>query len=296
MKTVNLITKTSKANLANWGKEVNCDCCQELRVSTLIHNTSSSYRYKAANPTPLAGVPDTLRPWILQVDTHLQLASIGDPALQLLVATQFLVPGLLTWVQTLEGVTTWTALKEQMINYYQPPHEELRARDSLHSLRQRRTGDEYSKAFNELVIKVPQMTLEEKLYVFIKGLKHNVQVSVSLHSPTTIEQAKLLAANADGILSSQRYYGGGPSSGFGKATPMKMGAVGLPRTGWNPPSMSDAAPLVYALSVVRRATELINTATGRPTSRKTDLAFSRHRQRASKGPVVEEAPHGGGTS
>jgi Retrotransposon gag protein len=183
------------------------------------------YRYKAANPTPFAGVPDTLRPWILQVDTHLQLASIFDPALQLLVATQFLAPGPLTWVQTLNGVTTWTDLKEQMISYYQPLHEELRARDSLHSLRQRGTVDEYSKAFNELVVKVPQMTLEEKFYVFIKGLKHNVQVSVSLHSPSTIEQAKLLAASAVGILSSQRYYGGGPSSGFGKATPMEIGAV-----------------------------------------------------------------------
>jgi hypothetical protein len=57
---------------------------------------------KAANPTPFAGVPDTLRPWILQVDTHLQLASISDPALQILVATQFLAPGPLTWVQTLD--------------------------------------------------------------------------------------------------------------------------------------------------------------------------------------------------
>jgi hypothetical protein len=61
---------------------------------------------------------------------------------------------------------------------------------------------EYSKAFNELVIKLPQMTLEEKLYVFIEVLKHNVDVSLSLHSPTTVEQAKLLAACADGILSS----------------------------------------------------------------------------------------------
>jgi hypothetical protein len=66
------------------------------------------------------------------------------------VATQFLAPGPLTWVQTLDGVTTWTTLKEQMINYYQPLHEELSARDSLHSLRQRGTVDEYSKAFNEL--------------------------------------------------------------------------------------------------------------------------------------------------
>jgi hypothetical protein len=74
---------------------------------------------------------------------------------------------------------------------------------------------------------VPQTTLEEKLYIFIKGLKHNVQIRLSLHSPTTIEQEKLLAASADGILSSQRYDGGGPSSAFGKATPMEIGAVSL---------------------------------------------------------------------
>jgi Retrotransposon gag protein len=140
------------------------------------------YRYKASNSTPFSGVPDTLRPSILQVDTHLHLASIGDPALQLLVTTQFLAPGPLTWVQTLDGVTTWTALKEQMVSYYQPLDEKLRARDSLHGLRQLGIVDEYAKALNELVIKVPQMTLEEKRYVFTKGLKHNVQVSVSLHS------------------------------------------------------------------------------------------------------------------
>jgi hypothetical protein len=144
-------------------------------------------------------------------------------------------------------------------------------------------------------MKVPQMTLEEKLDVFIKGLKHNVHVSVSLHSPATIEQAKLLAASADGILSSQRYYGGGPSSGFSEATPMEIGAVSA-RTGWNPPSMTDAALLDYASSAVRRATGLTSTAPGRSICRKTDPDFSRHRQRANEGRVVEEGPHAGGTN
>jgi hypothetical protein len=127
----------------------------------------TSYRYKAAIPTPFAGVPDTLRPWTLQVNTNLQLASIGDSALQLLVATQFLAPGPITWVQTLDGVTTWTALKGQTVSYYQTFYEKLRESDSLHGLRQRGTVDEYSMAFIELVIKVPQITLEDKLYVFI---------------------------------------------------------------------------------------------------------------------------------
>jgi Retrotransposon gag protein len=145
-----------------------------------------TYRYKASNPTPFAGSPDTLKPLVLQVDTHLQLASITDLSTQFLVATQFLATGSLTWVQTLEGVTAWAELKTQMVSYYQPLHEELTARDALHLLRLRGTVDEYFKAYNDLVIKVPQMTLEEKLYTFIKGLKYNVQVSVSLQSPTTV--------------------------------------------------------------------------------------------------------------
>jgi hypothetical protein len=71
----------------------------------------SAYRYKAANPTQFAGAPDTLKPWILQVDTHLQMVSVQDPATQFLVATQFLAAGPLTWVHTIPGLATWIELK-----------------------------------------------------------------------------------------------------------------------------------------------------------------------------------------
>jgi hypothetical protein len=82
-------------------------------------------------------------------------------------------------------------------------------------------------------MKVPQMTLEEKLYNF-KGLKYSVQVSVSLEFPTTAKQAKLLAASTDGILSSQRYYGGEPSQNANLPTPMEIGAVGLRKNRLDP--------------------------------------------------------------
>jgi hypothetical protein len=53
------------------------------------------------------------------------------------------------------------------------------------------------KSFHNLTIKVPGMTLEEKLHIFIKGLKTNIQISVAMQDPRTIEQAKILAASAD---------------------------------------------------------------------------------------------------
>jgi Retrotransposon gag protein len=198
---------------------------------TALHST---YRYKAANPTPFLGAPDTLKPGILQVKTQLHLAAVNDPATQFLVATQFLAAGPLKWVQTIPGRATWAGLKSQMTRYYQPLYGELRARNALHVLQQRGTADEYSKAYNELVITVPQMTLEENLYAFIKGLKYYVQVSVSLQSPTIVEKTQLLAASADGILSNQRYYGGGPSQNTSRPILMEIGALGLHKNGLDP--------------------------------------------------------------
>jgi Retrotransposon gag protein len=101
-------------------------------------------------------------------------------------------------------VNTWEQLKEQLTSYYRPLYQELRARDALHLLRQRGTVDDYAKSFHNLTIKVPGMTLEEKLYIFIKGLKTNIQISVAMQDPRTIEQAKILADSADGVPSHQR--------------------------------------------------------------------------------------------
>jgi Retrotransposon gag protein len=209
-----------------------------LSAATKTH--PNPVRYKAANPTPFSGLPDTLLPWIHQVATHLHLAEIIEPTTQYLVATQFLAPGPLTWVQTLTEVTTWEQLKEQLTSYYRPLRQELRARDALHLLRQRGSVDDYAKSFHNLTIKVPGMTLEEKLYIFIKGLKTNIQISVAMQDPRTIEQAKILAASADGILSHQRR--SLPSSPFvnhgtpfvARPEPMEIGAMAQRRNHLDP--------------------------------------------------------------
>jgi Retrotransposon gag protein len=121
--------------------------------------------------------------------------------------------------------------------YYRPLHQELRARDALHLLRQRGSVDDYAKSFNNLTIKVPGMTLKEKLYLFVKGLKTNIQLSVAMQDPKTVEQAKVLpsalvlASSADGILSHQRSsMPSGPFANHGsplvaRPEPMEIGAV-----------------------------------------------------------------------
>jgi hypothetical protein len=200
----------------------------EQRLTAASPTSNPPIRYKPASPTSFNGNADTLKPWVRQIEAQLQLSAIHDPKMQFLVATQFLAATPLTWVETLNDVSIWDSLKTKIITFYQPLHEELRARDALHSLRQRGSLDDYAKAFTLLVVKVPQMTLEEQLYNFIKGLKPQVQVSVALQSPTTLEEAKLLASSADGILYDYRQYPGptrfNPNPG---SAPLELGATDL---------------------------------------------------------------------
>jgi Ty3 transposon capsid-like protein len=155
-------------------------------------------------------------------------------------------------------------------------HEELRARDALHSLRQRGIVDDYDKAFTLLVVKVPQMTLEEQLYNFIKGLKSQVQVSVALQSPTTLEEAKKLASSADGILYQHRQYPGptrfspnSTSTDSTRALPGSAPTPDRPRWSWEPLtsagsdwtwlSLTDAELRPSALNVGSRGTRPTST-------------------------------------
>jgi hypothetical protein len=84
------------------------------------------------------------------------------------------------------------------------------------------------------------MTLEEKLYIFIKGLKTNIHISVTMYDPTTVEQAKIQAASADGILSQQRrtplsgLFVGHGSLFIARPEPMEIGAVAQRRNRLDP--------------------------------------------------------------
>jgi hypothetical protein len=54
---------------------------------------------------------------------------------------------------------------------------------------------------------------------------------VALQSPSTLEEAKLLASSADGILNQHRYYGGPSrySPNPNNSAPMELGATNLQR-------------------------------------------------------------------
>jgi hypothetical protein len=156
--------------------------------------------YKPAHPTPYNGMPNKLLLWIAQEETHMPLSRITHPEHCLLVATQFLNSDVMTWYQCTSDIVNWEQLKQAMTVYYKPHNEQVNARDGLKNLRQKRSVAEYANDFNKLVLKLPDMTEDEKIYSFISGLQTEVKLQVELHRPNDLQAAKEIADRADTII------------------------------------------------------------------------------------------------
>jgi Retrotransposon gag protein len=156
--------------------------------------------YKPAHPTPVNGMPNKLLLWIAQVETHMQLSRIPHPEHCLLVVTQFLNPDVMTWYQSTSDIVNWEQLKQVMMVYYNPHNEQVNARDGLKTLRQKLSVAEYANDFNKLVLKLQEMSEDEKLYNFISGLQTEVKLQVELHRPNDLQSAKEIADRADTII------------------------------------------------------------------------------------------------
>jgi Retrotransposon gag protein len=107
-------------------------------------------------------------------------------------------------------------LKQTMTVYYKPQNEQANARDGLKMLRQKRSVAEYANDFNQLVLKLPEMTEDEKIYSFISGLQTEVKLQVELHRPNDLQTAKEITDRADTIIFQAKRFSrgrGGPSLG-----------------------------------------------------------------------------------
>jgi Retrotransposon gag protein len=171
--------------------------------------------YKPAHPTPYNGMPNKLLSWIAQVETHMQLSRIKHPEHCLLVAAQFLNSDVMTCYQSTSDIVNWEQLKQAMTVYYKPHNEQVNARDGLKKLRQKRSVAEYAKNFNKLVLKLQDMTEDEKIYSFISGLQTEVKLQVELQRQNDLQTAKEIADRADAIIFQAKRFSrgrGGPSS------------------------------------------------------------------------------------
>lgn len=96
-------------------------------------------------------------------------------------------------------IVTWAAFYEALTLEFQPINTTKIARDKLAELRQRNSVQAYVFEFRNVVAEVPNMSEEEKVDKFIRGLKEKTRQEVDIRDPKSLEEAIRIADRYDTI-------------------------------------------------------------------------------------------------
>jgi hypothetical protein len=117
----------------------------------------------------------------------------------------------------LSEIETWVDFKKELTSRFQAVNAVRAARDRLANIRQEKTVRGYVKAFQNLVMQIPDITNAEALDRFVRGLKPRTKHEVVMREPCNLEEAIHLADWFDSLIS-------------GLGTPSRPGGFYIQRT------------------------------------------------------------------
>ena len=122
------------------------------------------------------------------------------------LAVTFLRGSALRWYKCAERQDTtrqlqqWPSFIQALKDFFEAANTETLVRNKLANLRQLSSVAKYNDLFNGLIIELNDLDPRSKLDMYMRGLKPQVQLHVTLKEPHSLETAQRLALNVDGIL------------------------------------------------------------------------------------------------
>ena len=150
-------------------------------------------------PTYSGNRNESLAAWIFQMERYCELLLV-PPRNRVEFAGTFLKSHSAMWWQTAYyDIEEWQDFKANLQAQFQPVNSAKTARAQLDALRQTTSVRIYNTEFRELVLQIPHMHEEDRVYQYVKGLKPNISTLVAMQQPGTLLEAQGLADTADTI-------------------------------------------------------------------------------------------------
>ncbi len=191
-----------------------------------------SVSLKPPKPDSYSSVKSSGRPetWAFTVDTYFEAARISDPDRVTYVATLLRGPAAVWWqshvttASTLTRITTWEAFKVAFLLQFAPIGNVRHARDRLANCIQAKSVAQYTTEFRMLVLQIPNISPDEQLDRFLRGLKPAMRREVEMREPLDLQTAMNLADRADTLMYRNPASVARPAAASGPV-PMDIGAV-----------------------------------------------------------------------
>jgi len=178
--------------------------------------------------------PDRLEDWLSSVQDYLELKAVPTDS-RAIVAASFLDGDARLWWRTRtmgereSFKTDYSKFEGALRLAFEPVNARKIARDRLAALKQKGPAVAYVRDFRSLCFQINDMSPEDALDRFVRGLRPKIAMEVSLRQPRSLEDAMAMAERIDSIMW---------SAGFGRTedrpsrpnhsegpTPMELGSM-----------------------------------------------------------------------
>ena len=194
--------------------------------------------------------------WLLEMENYFRATTCNDPDRTRFAASQLRDNAVIWWDSRKREVTggdsdsvSWESFKKAFSSHYEPVEAAETARAMLYSLKQNGGVAAYCDLFNRHRTSVHDMSVQDQLFLFKKGLKEELAREVNLHKPDNLMEAMSIATRAEiqsrltqrssrrGMHNNGSYNG---SSSAGGSTAMDLSNVSAARNEQDDGGSSDA--------------------------------------------------------
>ena len=218
---------------------------QQLQA-TQAGAANTAPRLKLPKPPETNGTSPSVINWCYKMETYLQAQNVDlNLPGTVTYAASFLKDSALNWwlrcqqevaAGKRQAFANWADFKKEFIDMFTPVKPDYDARNKLDRLVQTRSVSEYASHYNTLMLELPNMDEADRVHFFIRGLKPEIRMHVTLRKPVTLHEAVELAIQADGLLWSmhkgrkppsptQQHFPVQKQSVTSGPTPMKLGSM-----------------------------------------------------------------------
>lgn len=183
--------------------------------------------------------------WLFGLESFFKATNISSHEQRVNFAAAQLREAAATWWKRAsvleEAPQTWEEFKAQFLRQFMPVASKETARATLHAMKQRNTVAGYCDAFTNALLQLEDgdMSQEDQLFLFRRGLNKEVALQLNLIRPKTLSEAMSTAVLIEQENRNyQRISGGGNSSwnkGFGTAARNGSGYAGGGRSNGSAP-------------------------------------------------------------
>jgi hypothetical protein len=195
---------------------------QQRAAAAVAPSAAPAVRPRLPAPATFEGRAETLDEWIADINQQISWYTMGEAEI-IRFAGGFMRGAARDWMTSLgTPPNTWAQLQGALRTRFQPVSSADIARGKLLTLVQgKQSVHEYVDAFRRLLIRVPSMSNDDRLFQFIRGLRPTIGVQLRVHGVTTVSDAIAMASRIGGISDVQQQGGAVPSS----SVPMELDAL-----------------------------------------------------------------------